>query len=111
MRVSRHLDSGDLRDRVTVQAKTSGTDAWGAPLPEAWADYASLWADIRFLSGTESIKAGADTSIVKASIRIRWREDITAGMRVLHGAAVYDVEAVLPGARREYVDLQAKRVQ
>lgn len=105
------LRAGQLRDKVVIQQKTSGTDPWGAPLPEAWADYASLWSNIRHLSGTESIKAGADTSIVKASIRIRWREDITAGMRVLHGAAVYDVEAVLPGARREYVDLQAKRVQ
>jgi len=105
------MQAGQLRDRVVIQQKTSGTDAWGAPLPEAWADYASLWSNIRHLSGTESIKAGADTSIVKASIRIRWRTDITAGMRVLHGAAVYDIEAVLPGARREYVDLQAKRVQ
>ncbi len=79
-------------------------------MPEAWADYASLWSNIRFLSGTESIKAGADTSIVKASIRIRWRQDVTAGMRIVAGAAVYDIEAVLPGQRREYVDLQAKRV-
>lgn len=104
------MQAGQLRDRITIQRKTAGTDAWGAPLPEAWADYASLWSNIRHLSGTESIKAGADVSVVRASIRIRWRTDITAGMRVLHGAAVYDIEAVLPGARREYVDLQAKRV-
>ena len=105
------LRAGDLRDRVVIQQKTSGTDAWGAPLPEAWADYASLWSNIRFLSGTETITAGADTSIVKASIRIRWRTDITEGMRVVHGAQTFDIEAVLYGQRREYVDLQAKRVQ
>lgn len=104
------LRAGELRDKVVIQQKTSGTDAWGAPLPEAWADYASVWANIRFLSGTESIKAGADTSIVKASIRIRWRTDITAGMRVVAGAQTFDIEAVLYGQRREYVDLQAKRV-
>ncbi|MDU7586079.1 MAG: phage head closure protein [Acidovorax sp.] len=104
------LRAGQLRDRVVIQQKTSGTDPWGAPLPEAWADYDSVWANIRFLSGTESIKAGADVSVVSASIRIRWRQDVTAGMRVVAGAAVYDIEAVLPGARREYVDLQAKRV-
>lgn len=104
------MQAGQLRDRITIQRKTAGTDAWGAPLPEAWADYASVWSNIRFLSGTESIKAGADTSIVKASIRIRWREDITAGMRVVHGGQAFDIEAVLYGQRREYVDLQAKRV-
>jgi SPP1 family predicted phage head-tail adaptor len=80
-------------------------------LPEAWADYARVWSNIRFLSGTESIKAGADTSIVKASIRIRWRQDVTAGMRIVAGAQTFDIEAVLYGQRREYVDLQAKRVQ
>lgn len=105
------LRAGELRDKVVIQQKTSGTDAWGAPLPEAWADYASLWANIRFLSGTESIKAGADVSVVRASIRIRWRQDVTAGMRVIAGAQTFDVEAVLYGPRREYVDLQAKRVQ
>ena len=105
------LRAGTLNERVTIQRKTQGTDSWGAPLPEAWADYASVWANIRFLSGAESIKAGADVSVVSASIRIRWRQDVTAGMRVVAGAAVYDIEAVLPGARREYVDLQAKRVQ
>ncbi len=104
------MQAGQLRDRITIQRKTQGTDSWGAPLPEAWEDYASVWANIRFLSGTESIKAGADVSVVRASIRIRWRQDVTAGMRVLHAGAVYDIEAVLPGARREYVDLQAKRV-
>lgn len=105
------LRAGQLRDRVVIQQKTSGTDPWGAPLPEAWADYDSVWANIRFISGTESIKAGADVSVVRASIRIRWRQDVTAGMRVVAGAAVYDVEAVLPGPRREYVDLAVKRVQ
>lgn len=104
------MRAGTLSERCVIQRKTQGTDSWGAPLPEAWEDYASVWANIRFLSGTESIKAGADTSIVKASIRIRWRTDITAGMRVLHGAAVYDVEAVLPGGRREWLDLAAKMV-
>lgn len=104
------LRAGELRDKVVIQQKTSGTDAWGAPLPEAWADYASLWANIRFLSGTESIKAGADVSVVRASIRIRWREDVTAGMRVVAGAQTFDVEAVLYGQRREYVDLACKAV-
>lgn len=105
------MQAGQLRDRITIQRKTGGTDAWGAPLPEAWEDYATIWANVRHLSGTESIKAGADVSVVSASIRIRWRQDVTAGMRVIAGAQTFDVEAVLYGQRREYVDLQAKRVQ
>lgn len=105
------MQAGQLDTPITIQRKTGGTDAWGAPLPEAWEDYATVWANVRHLSGTESIKAGADVSVVRASIRIRWRQDVTAGMRVVACAAVYDIEAVLPGQRREWLDLQAKQVQ
>lgn len=105
------MQAGQLDTPITIQRKTGGTGAWGAPLPEAWEDYATIWANVRHLSGTESIKAGADVSVVQASIRIRWRQDITAGMRVVHGAQTFDIEAVLYGQRREFVDLQAKQVQ
>ncbi len=104
------LRAGELRDKVVIQQKTSGTDPWGAPLPEAWEYYATVWANVRHLSGTESIKAGADVSVVRASFRIRHRAGIDAGMRLLAGGAVYDIEAVLPGGRREWMDLAAKRV-
>lgn len=104
------MQAGRLDTRITIQRKTGGTDAWGAPLPEAWEDYATIWANVRHLSGTESIKAGADVSVVRASIRIRHRSGIDAGMRIVAGAAVYDIEAVLPGQRREWLDLAAKMV-
>ena len=43
---------------------------------------------------------------MKTSIRIRWRTDIEAGMRVVHGMAVYVIGAVLPDhAGRVFVDL------
>lgn len=101
--------AGQLRHYITIQKPGSGVDSWGQPL-DAWVDHASVWAYIRHLSGSESIKADVPTSIVKASIRIRWRTDVDAGMRVAHGATVYEIEAILPGATREYVDLVAKVV-
>lgn len=102
--------AGQLRDRITIQKRCGGTDSWGNPLPDAWTDHATVWANVRHLSGAESIKAGADTSIVRASVRIRWRADVTAGMKVVHMGADYDIEAVLPGPKREFVDLSCKRV-
>lgn len=104
------LRAGELRDRITIQRKTGGKDAWSSPLPESWEDVAKLWSNVRHLSGSESIKADADTSTVKASIRIRWRTGIDAGMRVLYGGQVYDIEAVLPGTGLKYVDLACLRV-
>lgn len=104
------MRSGQLRHPIVIQSKTDAKDDWGTPLPGAWADYATLWSNVRHQSGSESIKAGADTSVVRASIRIRYRLDITAGMRVVHLGVIYDIEAVLPGQRRDFVDLTCKRV-
>lgn len=100
--------AGNLRCRVSIQQRTGGRDDWGQPLPDAWKCVAMVWADIRHLSGTESIKAGAVVSTVQASIRIRYRKDVNAGHRVVHEAKTYEIQAVLPDGRRRFVDLLVK---
>jgi len=106
------MQAGRLNTRCVIQRRTGGTNDWGEPLPEGWETHATVWANVKHLSGSEAIKADAEVSTVRASIRIRYRSDITAGMRVLIGAAVYDIEAVLSDtARREFVDLACKAVQ
>ena len=99
------MRAGQLKHRITIQRPTGAQDAWGTPEPQGWEDVALVWSDIRYQSGSESIRAGADVSIVRASVRIRWRTGIDAGMRVLHGGQVFDVEAVLPSADRKHIDL------
>lgn len=94
-----------LRHRITLQRPTGAQDAWGTPDAAGWEDVALVWSDFRYQSGSESIRAGADVSIVRASVRIRWRTGVDAGMRVLHGGQVFDVEAVLPGTDRKHIDL------
>ena len=54
----------------------------------------------------EAIKAGAVTSKVQTSIRLRYRTGITSGMRVVCGGVVYNILAVLPDlAGKGHVDL------
>ncbi|WP_287917121.1 phage head closure protein [Comamonas sp.] len=108
----RTLRAGELRDAIHIQRKTGGKSGYGAPMPEAWESITAkaIWANVKHLSGSESIKADADVSVVKASVRIRWRVGITAGMRILHAGTVYDIEAVLPGATRQHIDLACKKV-
>ena len=104
------MQAGQLDTLIVIQKRTGGTDAWGTPLPEGWADHCKVWANVRHLSGSESIKAGSDVSVVRASARIRWRTDITAGMRVQAGPDTLDIEAVQNGPRGVYLDLVCKRV-
>ena len=104
------MQAGRLNRRCTLQAPGTTTDEIGQPIP-GWTDVATVWADIRMKSGMEAIKAGASVSVVQASIRVRYRAGITAGMRVGHNLVAYEIKAVLPDVGgREYVDLVAEVV-
>jgi len=97
--------------RITIQQRGTGQDEIGQPV-EIWATVANPWATIKHTSGLAAIKSGADVSIVRASIRINWRTDIDAGMRVVHGMTVYNIKAVLPDeAGRKHVDLVCEVVR
>ena len=104
------MQAGRLNRRVTLQQPAAGFDELGQPIP-SWTDVATLWADIRMKSGLEAIKAGASVSVVQASIRVRYRAGINAGMRVAHNLTAYEILAVQPDlGGREYVDLVCQAV-
>lgn len=97
--------AGSRNRRVSIQRRVSGQDEIGQPV-ETWEEVARPWASIRHASGVETIKSGADASVVRASIRILYRHGIDAGMRVVFGAAIYDIKAVLPDEQdRNGIDL------
>lgn len=104
--------AGSFPHQIHIQRKTGSKDGWDTPVPEAWENITAkpIWANVKYLSGSESIKADASVSVARASVRIRWRAGVTAGMRVVHGSDTLDIEAVLPGAGRQHVDLVCKRV-
>jgi SPP1 family predicted phage head-tail adaptor len=109
------MQAGKLRHRVLIQQPGTTQDSIGQVVP-TWTNLITagdgkVWADVRQLSGLESIRGGAELSIVKASIRIRYRTDVTAAMRVTHGSTVYQVKAVLPDLEgSEFVDLACEVV-
>jgi SPP1 family predicted phage head-tail adaptor len=101
------LTAGTFNRQVRIQRKTAGEDSLGEA-SQAWEDVAVVWANIRHLNGKEYLSGAQEISKAVASIRIRYRDDITAAMRVIYRGAVYNIEAVLPDMqRREYVDLAA----
>ncbi|MGQ3051101.1 MAG: phage head closure protein [Roseateles sp.] len=104
------MSAGAYNRRVSLQQPVSTQDALGQPVP-GWTEVAPLWASIRHLNGMESIKADANISTVRASVRLRYRTGVTAGMRIVHGSTVYLVRAVLPDeATRQWVDLACEVV-
>lgn len=105
------MEAGALNRRVTIQQRQTGFDEVGQPI-DGWADVVTVWANIAHKSGLQTIKADAPISVVQASIRIRYRTGVDAGMRVLYGATTYDIRAVLPDAAgRDFVDLVCEVLQ
>lgn len=102
------MNMGQLRHRVTLQTQVATQDGLGQP-STSWLDTVTIWSDIRHQNGLETIKGGLDASLVKASIRIRYRA-VNAGQRVLYGTQVYDIRAVLPDAKKTYCDLVCEAV-
>lgn len=104
------MQAGRLNTRCVLQTPGTAQDELGQPIP-GWTDVAPVWADIRMRSGLESIKAGAPVSVVAASIRIRYRAGVNAGMRVVHNLVAYEIKAVMPDVSgRVFLDLACEVV-
>lgn len=104
------ISAAQLDKRIRLEQRIAGQDALGQPM-ESWALVTTLWASIRHASGLQTIKAGVDASIVRASIRIRYRADVDANQRVVHGGVIYGIQAVLPNQREGYIDLVCEVVE
>lgn len=96
---------------IAIERRADGVDQVGQPL-DVWEPvYPQCWADVRFQSGMESMRADAPSSSVRASMSIRYLDGIDAGMRVvdLTTGFVYEIESVPPQGRRQYLDMVCVR--
>ena len=85
-----------LRHRVTIEQVTESRDADGGVVT-AWATlHSKVPAEIVPLSGREFVAAQAAQAGITARLTIRYMAGITPKMRVVHGADIYNIEAVLP---------------
>ena len=98
------ISAADLNQRVNIEQRSGAQDELGQPI-ETWALVAAVWASVKHQSGLSAIKGDADVSTVKASIRIRYRTGIDAGMRVVCGSEIYDIRAILPNRAEGFADL------
>ena len=106
------MEAGKLNKRVTIQHKVTGSPqrkSSGAP-DSPWADLVTTWAAIEPLRGKEFMESQAVNSAVAVRIRIRYRDGITAAMRVKHGTTIYSIEAVIdPEMRNRELQLMCSQ--
>lgn len=97
------MTAGARRHRCQLQARLEIFDEIGQPSIE-WATVREFYGDIKYLNGLSTIKAGADTSISKVSIRAL-HGVFDAGQRVVHEGVVFDIQSVQPDGKRKELDL------
>ena len=96
---------GRLNTRIALIGRGSGEDALGQPV-ETWIEFGKAWADVRFVSGIETIKAGRETSTSKSSARMRTNQLITRDMRIGIGEVTYKIVDIIPDMKaRAYMTL------
>nr|DAS21430.1 MAG TPA: Putative head tail adaptor [Bacteriophage sp.] len=99
------MNAGQLRHRVEILQRVKEKDKSGATVL-VWRSLCKVWADVRHVSGSETMRHDVLSASVRASVRIRWRAGISADMRVRTENGVYVIRAVIPDLRRrEFLDL------
>lgn len=91
------IQAGKLRHRVVIQKPVETQDQNDGSVIVRWEDIATVWASIEPLSAKEFIAAQAEASKVTTRITVRYRNDVTAKMRLYHPAKgfYYNIEGVL----------------
>jgi SPP1 family predicted phage head-tail adaptor len=97
--------AGRLRYRLTFQKPVKILDESGEVIVDTWVSQFTVWGSIEPLSGREYLSASEFRAGITSSVRMRWREGIDTGMRIVCDGTVYDIVAVLPmkGLHREVV--------
>jgi SPP1 family predicted phage head-tail adaptor len=81
--------------RGRLQSPQTAQDELGQPTGD-WTEVATIWGDVRVMTGLEAIRGGAETGIAKVSLRIRARSGVTTGWRLVAGSTVYNFKSVPP---------------
>jgi SPP1 family predicted phage head-tail adaptor len=108
------MRAGDLNRRVRIERHEQDQDGLGQPI-DTWTEVATVWCNVRMLTGKETLTSDAEVASATASIRIRYRTDVDNGMRAVLlkfidrqpvDDVVFNILAPLPNvASREYTDL------
>jgi SPP1 family predicted phage head-tail adaptor len=95
---------GRLRHRVTILQQAEALDSLGRQQRSAaWASVATVWAEVRDLSGNESERAKQMQITANVAVTVRHRSGLSASQRVRYAGRDLEIKAVLDadGTRRE----------
>jgi len=91
------VNVGNLRWPVNIEQKTAGTpNSYGETEPSAeWTVFASVWADIKPISGREFEFARSFAKTVSHRVDMRYCQGLLPNMRVNFGGRIFTINAAI----------------
>lgn len=100
--------SGNLRHKVELQKYTLAPDGMGGQI-ETWTTYATVWGQIKPISGIEGMMGMQLQAEVSHDILLRYRDDVDASHRVKYGDRLFNIRAVIDvEERKRWLDLRCE---
>lgn len=107
------MNPGVLRHKITIRynASTGQTNDNGGPL-EDWQTLVTVHAKRSGLKGRLFYQAAAVQAESDVMFIIRYRSDVKAGMKLIHGAESFELKIppVDVDGRRKYLELHTRQV-
>jgi SPP1 family predicted phage head-tail adaptor len=95
------VNPGRLRHLVTVQKQVETQNAYGEP-EVSWSDVVkNVCAEILPIRGREYWAAKQINADIEAKVVMRYRSDVTAKMRLLHGTDEYYIDSIINVEQRD----------
>ncbi len=97
---------GLLRRRLVLEAPVAAPDGIGGAT-QVFETVGAFWAQLEWLSGSESWRQGRLEQTGTYRVTLRWRGDVDAGKRLRDGDRIFDIRTAADpdGSRRRLICL------
>jgi SPP1 family predicted phage head-tail adaptor len=106
------MNAGRLNKRVLIERSVTGSPAvndFGEPIV-TWEEVGEVWSAVEPLSGREFWAQQQVQSEITVRFRIRYRDDLLTGMRVVYNSAIYMIKSIIdPLEKHEELHLMCSK--
>lgn len=86
---------GRLRDQVVFETPSGTLNTYGEPV-DTWSTFATVFGELRSVSGSEYLKSDRIQGDVSHQITVRFLSGLLPKMRAKVGTRVFEIAAILP---------------